>query len=126
MVFKVALSLAIILSTSSAIAEERDFCTGKTQADASLQKPPVEGAQVAGDVCLLVTIGNSGTVQDVELLRGFNREADKKAIKAVRRWKFDPAKKDGRPVAVKVAVLVTVWRGPDGFFLVESNEKESK
>jgi protein TonB len=32
---------------------------------------------------------------------------DQKAIDAVRQWRFDPAKKDGRPVAVQISVEVS-------------------
>ncbi len=31
---------------------------------------------------------------------------DEKAIEAVRRWRFDPSKKDGQPVAVLVDIQV--------------------
>ena len=31
---------------------------------------------------------------------------DEKAIEAVRKWKFEPAMKDGKPVAVQISVEV--------------------
>jgi TonB family protein len=31
---------------------------------------------------------------------------DQKAVEAVKQWKFDPARKDGTPVAVMISILV--------------------
>jgi TonB family protein len=31
---------------------------------------------------------------------------DQKAVEAVRKWKFEPAMKDGKPVAVQISVEV--------------------
>jgi TonB family protein len=31
---------------------------------------------------------------------------DEKAMEAVRMWRFDPARKDGRPVAVQMQIIV--------------------
>jgi len=41
-------------------------------------------------------------VQEVHLRRGLGSGLDEKAIEAVRNWRFDPARKDGEPVAVRV------------------------
>jgi TonB family protein len=64
-------------------------------------------AKYQGTVVLTVTVSPSGKVTNVKVLSGLGMGLDEKAIEAVRRWKFEPATKDGKPVAVQVAVEVT-------------------
>ena len=40
------------------------------------------------------------------MARALGMGLDEKAIEAVRNWKFEPAKKDGKPVAVQINVEV--------------------
>jgi len=51
-------------------------------------------------------IGPDGKPRDVRVQRSLGMGLDEKAIEAVRSWKFEPAKKDGQPVAVQVNVEV--------------------
>jgi periplasmic protein TonB len=59
-----------------------------------------------GDVVLLATIGADGHPHDLTVVRSLGMGLDEKALEAVRTWRFDPAKKDGRPVAVKMNIIV--------------------
>jgi protein TonB len=43
-------------------------------------------------------------------MNGCGRGLDEEAVKAVRTWKFKPAIKDGRPVAVQIFVEVDFHR----------------
>lgn len=63
-------------------------------------------AKWQGTVVLWVVIGPDGRPRDVRVQRSLGMGLDEKAIEAVRTWKFDPAKKDGQPVAVQVNVEV--------------------
>lgn len=63
-------------------------------------------AKWQGTVVLWVVIGPDGKPRDVRVQRSLGMGLDEKAIEAVRTWKFDPAKKDGQPVAVQVNVEV--------------------
>jgi TonB family protein len=40
------------------------------------------------------------------VVRSLGMGLDQKALDAVRTWRFDPAKKDGRPVAVQMNIIV--------------------
>lgn len=56
-----------------------------------------------GTVILKVTVSSSGEIEDVRVLqraKGFTQQA----IETVRKWKFEPAKLDGRPVAASIPV----------------------
>jgi TonB family protein len=63
-------------------------------------------AKYQGVVVLWVVIGPDGRVHDMRVQRSLGMGLDEKAMEAVRQWKFDPARKDGRPVPVQVNVEV--------------------
>jgi protein TonB len=59
-------------------------------------------------VCVLsLIVGPDGKPRDVKVARSLGLGLDEKAIEAVNQWKFEPAQKDGRPVAVAINVEVT-------------------
>jgi periplasmic protein TonB len=60
-----------------------------------------------GDVTLLATIGVDGRTRDLMVVRSLGMGLDEKAIEAVRTWKFEPATKDGHPVAVQMNIIVS-------------------
>ena len=62
----------------------------------------------------------------MQLIRGFDKEADKRAMQGVRRWRFDPSKKDGRPVAVEMRIEVGFWRKANGELLSGASDKPTK
>ena len=63
-------------------------------------------AKWQGTVVLWVIVGPDGKPRDIKIQRSLGMGLDEKAIEAVRQWKFDPAKKDGQPVAVQINVEV--------------------
>ncbi|HEX3094467.1 MAG TPA: energy transducer TonB [Candidatus Angelobacter sp.] len=63
-------------------------------------------AKFQGEVTLLVTIGTDGRARNLTVVRSVGMGLDQKAIDAVRTWRFDPAKKNGRPVAVQMNIIV--------------------
>jgi TonB family protein len=63
-------------------------------------------AKYQGTVVLWVVIGPDGRARDVRVQRALGMGLDEKAVEAVRKWRFQPAMKDGQPVAVQVNVEV--------------------
>ncbi|MBZ5508629.1 MAG: energy transducer TonB [Acidobacteriia bacterium] len=59
-----------------------------------------------GEVTLLATIGADGLPRNLTVVRSLGMGLDEKALEAVRTWRFDPARKDGRPVAVQMNIIV--------------------
>ncbi len=55
---------------------------------------------VSGDVLVRAVIDEKGDVTDVEVLRGLPYGLTEAAVEAIRRWKFAPATRQGKPVAV--------------------------
>ncbi len=63
-------------------------------------------AKYQGTVVLWVVVGPDGRTHDIRVQRSLGLGLDEKAVEAVRRWKFEPARKDGQPVAVQVNIEV--------------------
>ena len=63
-------------------------------------------AKYQGTVVLWVVVGPDGRTKDIRVQRSLGLGLDEKAIEAVKLWKFEPARKDGQPVAVQINVEV--------------------
>ena len=59
-----------------------------------------------GTVVLWLVVGPDGKPRDIKVLRTLGLGLDEKAIEAVRNWRFEPAMKDNKPVAVQINVEV--------------------
>lgn len=64
-------------------------------------------AKYQGTCVLWLIVGNDGKPRDIRVARTLGLGLDEKAIEAVRNWKFEPAMKDGKPVAVQINVEVS-------------------
>ena len=60
-----------------------------------------------GVVVLWLVIGPDGRPHEIRVARPLGMGLDEKAIEAVRTWRFEPARKDGQPVAVQMNVEVS-------------------
>ena len=63
-------------------------------------------AKYQGTVVLWVIVGADGRPHDIRIQRSVGMGLDEKAVEAVRTWRFEPARKDGQPVAVQVNIEV--------------------
>jgi protein TonB len=77
-------------------------------------------------VRLKVTVDRDGKVGSVSVARSLSKALDKQAADAVRKWKFEPAKKDGHPVAVLLLVEVNFrCEEPTGQCQIVQQEKKN-
>ena len=85
---------------------------GGVTAPRAIYKPDPEYSEEArkakyqGTVLLGMIIDASGRPRGLKVERGLGMGLDEKALEAVRTWKFEPAEKDGKPVAVAISVEV--------------------
>jgi TonB family protein len=63
-------------------------------------------AKVEGKVILYVVVDADGAPRRIRILKSLEPGLDKNAVEAVRKWRFRPGAKDGRPVAVAATVEV--------------------
>ncbi len=64
-------------------------------------------AKYQGEVWLSVVVDEKGVPQDIKVTRKLGLGLDEKAIEAVRKWRFKPGMKDGKPVAVQATIAVS-------------------
>lgn len=57
---------------------------------------------IEGDVRLELIVGPSGAVESASVIGGVDSSLDEAALRAARRFRFDPATKSGRPVRVRM------------------------
>jgi protein TonB len=62
--------------------------------------------KIRGVVVLAMIVTAEGRVRDVKVIKSLDPGLDKQAIAAVRKWKFEPATRDGKPVAVHLETEV--------------------
>ncbi|MEZ5287048.1 MAG: energy transducer TonB [Vicinamibacterales bacterium] len=63
-------------------------------------------ANLEGEVELEIVVRRDGTVGDIKVLRGLGMDLNDRAMRAVRQWRFSPARLKGTPVDVVVEVAV--------------------
>jgi protein TonB len=63
-------------------------------------------AKYQATVIVMAIVSGGGDVTDAKVVNAAGMGLDERAIEAVRRWMFQPATKDGKPVAVKVTLEV--------------------
>jgi TonB family protein len=61
---------------------------------------------VQGTVMLSAVIRSDGSVSEVYILRGLDDRLDAYASSALSRWRFQPATKNGDPVALQTVVII--------------------
>ena len=68
-----------------------------------------QAQRIEGAVTLDVVVNADGGVSDVKVAKSLDSVfgLDKAAVTAMKEWKFRPGMKDGKAVAVQVAVLIT-------------------
>jgi TonB family protein len=128
--------LLISLSMSlCAAGEDKGHCPSaadipKTARAKSTPTPeqitPTAETKYAGTVSLQLVISDKGYVCSVQLVRGFDKTADAKAMQAARTWRFDPSGKNGHPVAVEMIVEVAFRRNSNGELILEPPNKSAK
>jgi TonB family protein len=63
-------------------------------------------AKYQGNCLLGLVVDANGHPTKIRVLSALGMGLDEKAIESVKNWKFEPGKKDGRDVAVEIAVEV--------------------
>lgn len=64
-------------------------------------------AKFQGTCVLWLIVGADGNPRDIKVQKSLGKGLDEKAIDAIKTWKFEPATKDGVPVATQINIEVS-------------------
>ncbi len=75
----------------------------------SAPNPKMPPKGVYGTVVIQGVVGTDGRFYESKVKRSLSPENDASALEAIKEWKFEPAKKDGTPVAARITVEVAFF-----------------
>ena len=64
------------------------------------------GVRLEGTVTVGLIVSSAGVPRDVRVIKGIDKDVDQSAADAVRQWRFAPARKDDKPIAVRVSLEI--------------------
>jgi TonB family protein len=68
--------------------------------------PTNRGVKAVGWVIIGLVISSKGIPRDPHVVKGLDKDLDQSAVEAVKEWRFSPAQKNGKPIAVRVSVEI--------------------
>ena len=68
--------------------------------------PELRSARISGQVILEFVVSADGTTRNIRVHSSTNPAFDESAMRAVRRWRFEPGEKDGQAVNTRVRQLL--------------------
>jgi len=81
--------------------------------------------KIEGSVQLGLTIDHDGVPQNIQIKRSLDPSLDQAAVDAIRKWRFEPAMKNGQPVSMWVVVEIYFEPGTKGLDQ-DQNEREAR
>ena len=68
--------------------------------------PTDHGVRAVGSVIIGLVVSSKGMPKDPHVVKGLDQALDASAVEAVKEWRFAPAQKNGKPIAVRVSVQI--------------------
>jgi len=65
--------------------------------------------KIEGTVVLEIKIDAEGNVMDARVLKSVHPDLDKAAVEAIKKWKYEPVLKDGKPAPAVFGVTINFW-----------------
>jgi TonB family protein len=66
--------------------------------------PNDRGVRAEGSVIIGLVVTSKGEPKDPHIVRGLDKDLDQSALDAIKEWRFAPAQKDGKAIAVRVSL----------------------
>jgi TonB family protein len=70
------------------------------------QYPNGRGVRAVGSVIVGLIVSSKGLPKDPHILKSLDKDLDQSAVDAVKEWRFAPAQKDGKAIAVRVSLQI--------------------
>lgn len=65
-----------------------------------------KGVRAEGSVIIALVVSSKGLPKDPRIVKSLDKDLDQSAVDAVKEWRFAPAQKNGKPIAVRVSVQI--------------------
>lgn len=102
--------LVLALALAFSLAAEKPAPVTKAPRRISSPAPEytdeARAKRIEGSVLLRGVIEADGRVTNIRVARGLGHGLDQKAVDCLRKWTFEPAVRDGEPVAVKANIEI--------------------
>lgn len=104
-----ALPLGAVAGNSQEVADSKEpgITMPKVISEVKPQyTPEAMQARIEGTVILTAVVRTDGRTGDIAITKSLDTEygLDEQAVAAIRGWRFEPGRKDGKPVAVRVTI----------------------
>jgi periplasmic protein TonB len=66
----------------------------------------IRSGSTSGLVTLSFLVDEKGVVQEAVVQKSSHPDLEEPALKAVKQWRFKPARKDGSPVSIRVSIPI--------------------
>jgi periplasmic protein TonB len=112
-VARLSLFLAAALQCVTVVGAAKDQSKNGVTAPKPIYTPDPEYTDAArrdkiqGVAVVKLSLDVDGVPHDIKILRSLRSDLDVKAVEAVAKWRFEPARKDGVPVAMPLTVEVS-------------------
>jgi periplasmic protein TonB len=64
------------------------------------------GVRAVGSVIIALVVSSKGLPKEPHVIKGIDKDLDQSAVEAVKEWRFAPAEKNDKPIAVRVSVQI--------------------
>ena len=65
-----------------------------------------KGVRAVGSVIIALVVSSRGLPKDPHVVKGIDSDLDQSAVDAVKEWRFAPAQRNDKPIAVRVSVEI--------------------
>ena len=104
--------LGAVVVLASTLASAQAVILPKPRQPPEVAMPASLGRTEDVLVPLTLTVNQDGTVSEVSVEESQGDDIDQAAVAAASQWRFDPALRDGKPIAARVRVLMHLVASP--------------
>jgi periplasmic protein TonB len=105
-----ALSCALLAQESTDNEKVYDLGPGVSPPRVTKQVNPsyktARGVKLEGAITVVLVVSSQGIPKDVRVAKGLDKDVDQSAVEALREWRFSPARKDDKPIAVRISLEI--------------------
>ena len=64
----------------------------------------LRGLRIRGTIDIGIVVTSKGLPDNPQIVKSLDKDVDRCAVEAVKQWRFAPAQKQGKPVAVRIVI----------------------